>query len=147
MQHLENLDLIGLFDDLQGELCDLCNAVLSQGQRLRNGFKNDTCALAILNIGGVQDMAFGASDHPGAGFGVLIRDGEPSCMRAGWQPFIRKMALCYVFQISTAIEPVAVGYPPWRWALGTGRPLSRKTTPGTAAGVMTGKGLKLYVCT
>ncbi|MBY5738927.1 hypothetical protein [Rhizobium leguminosarum] len=43
---------------------------------MRNGFKNDTCAVAILNIGGGQEMAFGASDHPGAGFGVLIRDGN-----------------------------------------------------------------------
>ncbi|AUW41340.1 hypothetical protein CUJ84_Chr000940 [Rhizobium leguminosarum] len=49
---------------------------------MRNGFKNDTCAVAILNIGGVPGMAFGASDHPGASFGVLIRDGEPTCMRA-----------------------------------------------------------------
>lgn len=80
-------------------------------------------------------MAFGVSGHAGAGFDILIRDGEPILSAPGWQPFIQKMALCYVFQISAAIEPVAIGCLPSRWALGIGRPLSRKMTPGTAVGV------------
>ncbi|WP_155248952.1 hypothetical protein [Rhizobium leguminosarum] len=103
---------------------------------MRNGFKNDTCAVAILNFGGIPGMAFGASDHPGASFGVLIRDGEPTCMRAWLAAIYPKngIMLCIsdIYSHRTCCDRV----PAIEGGLSAQADRSpAKTTPGTAVGV------------